>query len=203
EPRNTRRALARSLSAPAALGIVPAIYSQWVHQSASSTGVGKGTEECRAGGYRLCLISLSESLACDPDLRRRFDLGSRLSASTKSLCLSSLSRSVIAYAGPGSFTEVAREYASRLQILRLVQRRERRPSLGLKLSSEPLYLLNTPWYTLRAQRVEQVGRSLLESTAQIFNFGLNLNIRLEFRSRRGKSEHYRAASPLTAGHPKT
>jgi len=76
------------------------------------------------------------------------------------------------------------------------------PPRGLKLSTEPLYVLNTPWYTLRAQQVEQVGRSLLELTAQIFNFGLNLNIRLEFQSRRGKSEHYRAASPLTAGHPK-
>ena len=63
-------------------------------------------------------------------------------------------------------------------------------------------MLNTDWYTLRAQLVEQVGRSLLELTAQIFNFGLHLNIRLEFRSRRGKSEHYRAVSPLTAGHSK-
>ena len=46
---------------------------------------------------------------------------------------------------------------------------------GLKSSTQGLYALNTAWYTLRAQRVEQVGRSLLELTAQIFNFGLHLN----------------------------
>ena len=45
----------------------------------------------------------------------------------------------------------------------------------LKVSTQPLYVLNTPWYTLRAQLVEQVGRSLLELTAQIFIFGLHLN----------------------------
>jgi hypothetical protein len=66
-----------------------------------------------------------------------------------------------------------------------------------------LYLLNMPWYTLRAQRVEQVGRSLLEQRVQVSHFGLHLNYAgLSFRTRRGKSEHYRAASPLTAGRAK-
>ena len=44
-----------------------------------------------------------------------------------------------------------------------------------KVLYQPLYVLNTPWYTLRAQRVEQVGRSLLETNLKSFIFGLHLN----------------------------
>ena len=46
---------------------------------------------------------------------------------------------------------------------------------GLKSSTQGLYLLNMPWYTLRAQQVEQVGRSLLETNLKSFIFGLHLN----------------------------
>ncbi len=45
---------------------------------------------------------------------------------------------------------------------------------GLKSSTHSLYALNTAWYTLRAQRVEQVGRSLLEPIFKSFIFGLHL-----------------------------
>ena len=48
--------------------------------------------------------------------------------------------------------------------------------MWFKDSTHPLYLLNTAWYTLRAQRVEQVGRSLLELSLKSFIFGLHLKL---------------------------
>ena len=47
---------------------------------------------------------------------------------------------------------------------------------GLKSSTQGLYALNTAWYTLRAQQVEQVGRSLLEPSFKSFIFGLHLRL---------------------------
>ena len=63
---------------------------------------------------------------------------------------------------------------------------------GLKSSTQGLYLLNMPWYTLRAQRVEQVGRSLLEPSFKSFIFGLHLKLS---GSNLGPGEE----SPNTAG----
>jgi|GEM_PF-4532258 len=39
--------------------------------------------------------------------------------------------------------------------------------LWFKEFDSGLYALNTAWYTLRAQREEQVGRSLLESNSNL------------------------------------
>ena len=181
QPHDIPSAVAKPFSAAAALGPVAAVCSEWFHKSARAVGAREGDEEHSFGRSRLQLASLPESVARHLDVCRRLNLGDRLSTATQSFRAGLVSRSVVADSGADYLAKAARQFASWLQILRLSRtdipvcpfqqpnvsnegdRQACLSYVGLKTSTQDLYVLNTPWYTLRAQRVEQVGRSLLES----------------------------------------
>ena len=119
QPHDIPSAVAQPLFAAAALGTVPAIRSQWLHESPRPISAREGDQEHSVGRNRLQLASLSESLARDIDVCGRLGLGDRLSTAAESLCTSSFARAVVDYSGTDYLAKAARQFASWLQILRL------------------------------------------------------------------------------------
>jgi len=205
-----------------ALGPRSTVRSKRLHQPARTDGIRWRSEEHCPCRDRFQLASPAEPATGYGDTGRRPDLGRRIPKAAESLCPRAFPHSCIDHSCAHDISQRAQQFQGRVQILRL---RESFLSSPLSASGEGLgarwrrvdptpdpaplvgrgkqKCVGHALYGLIAALLyspslaERLGRAVAAGfKSSVFRFIWDSDLKI---SRRGKSEHYRAASPLTAG----